>query len=200
MTPVSPDNPWLIVGLGNPGSSYKGNRHNVGFQVLDTLADRYAFPAFQVKNQACFTKKQFKDGPLVYLLKPMTFMNLSGRSVGPFARFYHIPLNQLWVVHDDLDLAPGKVKIKQGGGTGGHRGLESLDGALGKAYHRLRIGIGHPGRPERVANYVLEDFSPKEDAWHPVLLGHLVDFFPLLLENKPEVYVSKVMQAMTVLR
>ncbi|MGL4371814.1 MAG: aminoacyl-tRNA hydrolase [Alphaproteobacteria bacterium] len=184
-----------MVGLGNPGPSYELNRHNVGFQILDAIASHYHFPAFHLKNQA-LSSKQLIGNQLVFLLKPLTFMNLSGKAVAPFARFYHIPLNQVWVVHDDLDLASGKVRVKFGGGTGGHRGLQSIDQSLGKGYGRLRVGIGHPGRPERVNDYVLKDFTPQEEVWLKPLLGYLTEFFPLLLESKAEACVSKVMQGM----
>lgn len=200
MTPAPSPETWLIVGLGNPGPAYINNRHNIGFQFLDELAGHCDFPGFQLKGKDCFTKKRFEDGKVVHLLKPMTFMNLSGRSVGPFSRFYQIPLDHIWVVHDDLDLVPGKVRVKQGGGTGGHRGLESLDSTIGKAYHRLRIGIGHPGRPERVSSYVLEDFTDRDEDWRQPLLHHLTQDFPLLLEGKADLYVSKVMQAMGPIR
>ncbi|MGL5784898.1 MAG: aminoacyl-tRNA hydrolase [Alphaproteobacteria bacterium] len=185
----------MIVGLGNPGPSYRLNRHNVGFQVLDVIASHCRFPEFHLKNQALSSKQLIGD-QLVFLLKPLTFMNLSGKAVASFARFYHIPLNQIWVVHDDLDLAPGKIRVKLGGGTGGHRGLQSIDQSLGKDYRRLRVGIGHPGNPERVHDYVLKDFTPQEDVWLKPLLDYLTEFFPLLLENKADVYVSKVMQKM----
>jgi peptidyl-tRNA hydrolase, PTH1 family len=185
----------LIVGLGNPGPSYALNRHNVGFQVLNAVAAHYHFPEFQLKNQA-LSSKRLVENQLVFLLKPLTFMNLSGKAVASFARFYHIPLDQIWVVHDDLDLLPGKIRVKQGGGTGGHRGLQSIDQSLGKGYGRLRVGIGHPGRPERVNDYVLKNFTPQEAVWLEPLLGYVTDFFPLLLESKAEAYVSKVMQGM----
>ncbi len=148
----------LIVGLGNPGKRYEKNRHNVGFMVVDELIGRL--------NPTPINKKEFK-GELfkssnILLLKPLTFMNLSGESVRAVKEFYKIPLENIIVVHDDLDLALGALRFKKGGGSGGHNGLKSIDSLCGREYLRVRFGIGRPRIKEDVVRYVLSDFTPKE--------------------------------------
>jgi len=148
----------LIVGLGNPGSQYEKNRHNVGFMVVDILIDRLSPQPISKKS---FKGQLFKSGEIL-LLKPTTFMNRSGESVQAVASFYKIPLENIIVIHDDLDLALGAIRIKKGGGHGGHNGLRSIDASLGREYLRVRVGIGRPSSKEEVVGYVLSDFSPKE--------------------------------------
>lgn len=155
----------LLVGLGNPGSQYAKQRHNVGFMVLDEIASRHGFPAWRNKFQG-----QFSEGTVgnhrALLLKPQTFMNRSGQSVGEVARFYKIPLGDIVVFHDELDLAAGKLRVKVDGGVAGHNGLRSIDQWLGsKAFKRVRIGIGHPGHKDRVTAHVLGDFAKADKAW-----------------------------------
>ena len=151
----------LWVGLGNPGPQYAMQRHNVGFMALDTIADVHGFGAVQKKFQGWL-----QDGRIgserVILLKPATFMNESGRSVGEAMRFYKIDPQALTVFHDELDLAPFKVKVKQGGGTAGHNGLRSIDQHIGPDFRRVRIGIGHPGHKDRVTGYVLGNYAKAE--------------------------------------
>lgn len=154
----------LFVGLGNPGSKYSGNRHNIGFMVIDRIAEDHGFSPWRAKFQA-----QTCEGRLgrekVVLLKPETFMNLSGQSVGEAMRFYKLTPEDVVVFHDELDLAPGKVRVKSGGGHAGHNGLRSIHQHIGADYDRVRLGIGHPGHKDRVAPYVLSDFHKADQDW-----------------------------------
>jgi len=155
----------LIVGLGNPGDSYALHRHNVGFMAIDRLADAWAAPTFKDKFSGLITSIE-KDGGKIHLLKPQTFMNLSGESVQKALQFYKLNPAQMLVIHDDIDLKPGEIRTKLGGGHGGHNGLRNIDQHVGKEYHRLRVGVGHPGHKDLVSPYVLSNF-PKDD--HPWL-------------------------------
>ena len=155
----------LWVGLGNPGPGYAMNRHNVGFMVADTLADVYNFGPVQKKFLGWAQDGRIPaigGGERIILLKPATFMNESGRSVGEALRFYKLGMDALTVFHDELDLAPFKVKVKQGGGTAGHNGLRSIDQHLGADFRRVRLGIGHPGHKDRVTGYVLGNYAKAE--------------------------------------
>lgn len=151
----------LWVGLGNPGPQYALHRHNVGFMALDTIAEVHSFGPVQKKFQGWLQEGRIGTTK-VLLLKPATFMNESGRSVGEAMRFYKLGLDALTVFHDELDLAPFKVKVKQGGGTAGHNGLRSIDKHLGADFRRVRLGIGHPGHKDRVTGYVLGNFAKTE--------------------------------------
>lgn len=151
----------LWVGLGNPGPQYAMHRHNVGFMVADTLADVYGFGPVQKKFQGWLQEGRI-GGQKILLLKPATFMNESGRAVGEALRFYKLGTEALTVFHDELDLAPFKVKVKQGGGTAGHNGLRSIDQHLGPAFRRVRLGIGHPGHKDRVTGHVLGNYAKSE--------------------------------------
>ncbi|MDA9900452.1 aminoacyl-tRNA hydrolase [Planktomarina temperata] len=162
----------LFVGLGNPGAKYAHNRHNIGFMALDRIAEDHLFTPWRSKFQG-----QICDGTLaghkVLLLKPTTFMNLSGQSVGEAVRFHKVPLDQVTVFHDELDLAPGKLRLKQGGGHAGHNGLRSIHAHLGADYGRVRLGIGHPGHKDAVAGFVLRDFAKADQNWLAALLNGL---------------------------
>ena len=151
----------LWVGLGNPGPQYAMQRHNVGFMALDTIAGMHGFGPVQKKFQGWLQEGRI-GGEKVLLLKPATFMNESGRSVGEALRFYKLGMDALTVFHDELDLAPFKVKVKRGGGTAGHNGLRSIDQHLGAEFRRVRIGIGHPGHKDRVTGYVLGNYAKAE--------------------------------------
>ena len=161
------ENMFLVVGLGNPGSEYAATRHNVGFMVVDELARRFGVSVDHEKWQA-YSAQLVLWGGKVCLLKPNTFMNLSGKAVARYVDFYKVRLGQILVVHDDLDMAPGRVKLVAGGGTGGHNGIRSLVECLGtRDFMRLKLGIGRPGRVEHfsgmpVEKYVLAPFSPDE--------------------------------------
>lgn len=154
----------LFVGLGNPGQKYARNRHNIGFMALDRIAVDHGFGPWKSKFQA-----EISEGRLgsekVLLIKPQTFMNRSGQSVGEAMRFYKLDSTDVTVFHDELDLAPGKVRVKAGGGHAGHNGLRSIHDHIGAAYDRVRLGIGHPGRKEMVSPYVLSDFAKSEADW-----------------------------------
>ena len=151
----------LWVGLGNPGPQYAMHRHNVGFMVLDAMADIHQFGPVQKKFQGWLQEGRI-GGQKILLLKPATFMNESGRAVGEALRFYKLGTDALTVFHDELDLAPFKVKVKQGGGSAGHNGLRSIDQHLGPDFRRVRLGIGHPGHKDRVTGYVLGNFAKAE--------------------------------------
>ncbi len=151
----------LWTGLGNPGPQYAMHRHNVGFMAMDVIADMHGFGPVQKKFQGWFQEGRIGTEK-VLLLKPATFMNESGRSVGEAMRFYKLDISALTVFHDELDLAPFKVKVKRGGGTAGHNGLRSIDQHLGAEFRRVRIGIGHPGHRDRVTGYVLGNYAKAE--------------------------------------
>jgi len=151
----------LWVGLGNPGPQYALNRHNVGFMAADAIAEIHGFEPVQKKFSGWLQEGRV-GGVKILLLKPATFMNESGRSVGEALRFYKLGTDALTVFHDELDLAPFKVKVKQGGGTAGHNGLRSIDQHLGPDFRRIRLGIGHPGHKDRVTGYVLGNYAKAE--------------------------------------
>ena len=151
----------LWVGLGNPGPQYAMQRHNVGFMALDVIAEMHGFGPVQKKFQGWLQEGRL-GGRRILLLKPATFMNESGRSVGEALRFYKLEMDALTVFHDELDLAPFKVKVKTGGGTAGHNGLRSTEAHVGNAFRRVRIGIGHPGHKDRVTKYVLGNYAKAE--------------------------------------
>jgi PTH1 family peptidyl-tRNA hydrolase len=165
----------LFVGLGNPGGKYARNRHNIGFMAVDRIADDHGFAPWRNKFNG-----QISEGRLgsekVLLLKPETFMNLSGQSVGEAMRFHKLEPQDVTVFHDELDLAPGKCRVKTGGGHAGHNGLRSIHAHIGPEYHRVRLGIGHPGRKELVSPYVLHDFPKAEiEGWLDDLLRGIGD-------------------------
>ncbi|MGE0754128.1 MAG: aminoacyl-tRNA hydrolase [Alphaproteobacteria bacterium] len=152
---------FLLAGLGNPGSRYAGHRHNIGFMVVDSIARLHGFSTWKRKFQGELADGEI-DGHKAYLIKPQTFMNLSGDSVTQAAHFYKIPPEHIIVIHDELDLPLGKLRVKRGGGNGGHNGLKSLDAHMGPDYWRIRFGISHPGERELVSPYVLSDFAKSE--------------------------------------
>ena len=164
----------LFVGLGNPGAKYAQNRHNIGFMAVDRIADDHGFGPWKSKFQGHIAEGRL-GGEKVLLLKPETYMNRSGQSVGEAMRFYKLEPGDVTVFHDELDLAPGKVRVKQGGGHAGHNGLRSIHGHIGEGYRRVRLGIGHPGRKELVAGYVLRDFAKADEGWLDDLLRGVSD-------------------------
>ncbi len=167
----------LFVGLGNPGAKYTHNRHNVGFMALDQIATDHGFSPWRAKFDG-----QISEGTLgvekIILLKPETFMNLSGQSVGKALRFFKLDSTDITVFHDELDLAPGKCRAKDGGGHAGHNGLRSLHQHIGPHYSRVRIGVGHPGHKDRVSGYVLHDFAKSDQNWLDDLLRGISDGAP----------------------
>lgn len=182
---------FLLVGLGNPGSAYRATRHNIGFLAVDRLATG----AWQKKFKAEIQTTTLSDQPCI-LMKPQTFMNLSGEAVGEAVRFYKLDPAQVIVLHDDLDLVAGKIKVKQGGGHGGHNGLKSIDAHIGPAYWRVRLGIGHPGDKAQVTNYVLGGFDKADQQWLDPLLDSVTRHLPLMLAGAPEKFMSAVARAM----
>ena len=181
----------LLVGLGNPGPSYLLNRHNVGFIALDMIGNDYALPPFKAKGKSMVTEGVI-EGVKCLFLKPMNFMNNSGPAVSQLAHFYKIPLEDIIVFHDELDLPFAKVRTKTGGGAGGHNGLRSLDSHLGKDYQRVRIGIDHPGHKDRVTSHVLGNFSKQEIDDLPYVLGPISDELPALLKGKSDDFQNHV--------
>jgi len=182
----------LLVGLGNPGASYAANRHNIGFRVLDQLHTTLHAEVWQKKFHGLIATATLQ-GEKILLLKPQTFMNLSGQAVGAVMQFYKIAPDDVFVFHDELELLPGKTRIKQGGGAAGHNGLKSLDSTIGQNYWRIRLGIGRPpeGR-EAVHDYVLHDFAKADQAWLDPLLTTLAKEVPLLLTGAHGSYMNKV--------
>ena len=181
----------LFVGLGNPGGKYARNRHNIGFMALDRIAQDHGFAPWRAKFQALVSEGRLADTRVV-LIKPQTYMNLSGQSVGEAARYYKVAPEDVVVFHDELDLAPGKLRCKQGGGHAGHNGLRSLHAHIGATYERVRIGIGHPGRKELVTQYVLHDFARADDAWLDDILRGISDGAPALASGDTGRFMNAV--------
>ncbi|WP_022729466.1 aminoacyl-tRNA hydrolase [Fodinicurvata sediminis] len=187
----------LLVGLGNPGPTYARNRHNIGFMAVDAFAEHHGFPAWRQRFQG-FCSEGVLGGEKVLLLKPMTYMNKSGQSVGEAARFYKLSPEDILVFHDELDLGCGKVKLKTGGGHAGHNGLRSIIAHLGADFRRARLGIGHPGDKAKVHGHVLGDFSKSEQEIVDRLLEVMAREAPLLLAGDARsdgAFMSKVSQA-----
>ena len=185
----------LLVGLGNPGTEHVGNRHNVGFMVLQEIARRHGFAPWRRRFQGVATEGSLA-GERVLLLLPGTYMNESGRAVGEAAHFYKLPLADIVVVHDEVDLPPGKVRVKTGGGIAGHNGLRSITAHVGNDYHRVRIGIGHPGVKELVHGHVLGDFGKAEREWVDALVDVIADNAALLAKGEDATFQNKVHLAM----
>ena len=164
----------LFVGLGNPGEKYAGNRHNIGFMALDRIAQDHGFSPWRAKFQGSVSEGKFGSTKVI-LLKPMTFMNKSGQSVGEAMRFYKLDSTDVTVFHDELDLAPGKCRVKAGGGHAGHNGLRSIHQHISPHYDRVRLGSGHAGHKDAVAGYVLRDFAKADQDWLDDLLRGISD-------------------------
>ena len=181
----------LLVGLGNPGLVYSENRHNLGFMVVDEIHRRYDFAPYRLKFDGELSEGEIGDAK-VLLLKPTTFMNESGKCVGAAARFYKIAPDKLIVLHDEIDLAPGKVRVKIGGGMAGHNGLKSIGQHFGQEFWRVRIGIGHPGEKDLVTGHVLRDFAPTDRNWVSKIIDVIADAIPLLILGKDTEFMAKV--------
>jgi PTH1 family peptidyl-tRNA hydrolase len=185
----------LLVGLGNPGKAYAGNRHNIGFMAIEAIARACNAPPFRRKFQG--EAAEARLGPdRVILLKPETYMNESGRAVAEAARFHKIELADIIVLHDELDLAPAKMRVKVGGGNAGHNGLRSITAHMGNDYKRVRLGIGHPGDKALVHNYVLSDFAKAERPWVETLCGAVAQYAELLAKGDDSLFQTRVDQAM----
>ncbi|MGE5147280.1 MAG: aminoacyl-tRNA hydrolase [Candidatus Eiseniibacteriota bacterium] len=181
----------LLVGLGNPGPEHAGNRHNVGFMAVDAIVHRHGFQPFRKRFQGMAAEGTV-DGEKILALKPMTYMNLSGDAVAAAAGFYRIAPADIVVIHDEIDLAPFKVRVKVDGGAGGHNGLRDIDAHMGAGYRRVRIGVGHPGTKELVHGHVLRDFAKAERPTLEKLLDAIAEYFPLLVAGKDGTFMSKV--------
>jgi PTH1 family peptidyl-tRNA hydrolase len=167
--------PYLFAGLGNPGAKYRQNRHNIGFMVVDALAEAVGISLSRVEQHALIGKGRIEEEQII-LVKPQTYMNESGRSIAPLIRFYKIPLSQFIVIHDDLDLPLGTIRLRPGGGSGGQRGIESIADKLGtRDFNRLRVGIGRPPGRMDPKDYVLHDFEPKDVEILPEVLARCAD-------------------------
>ena len=185
----------LFVGLGNPGRQYAGNRHNIGFMAIEQIARAHNFAPFRARFQGRVSEGQIASERII-LLEPETYMNESGRAVGEAARFYKIGLGDIVVFHDELDLAPGKCRIKIGGGAAGHNGLRSIDAHMGKDYKRVRLGIGHPGDKNLVHSYVLNDFAKSELAWVETLCDAIARNAALIAKGDDAGFQNKTHLAM----
>lgn len=181
----------LLVGLGNPGAKYARNRHNIGFMAVDVIVRRHSFLPERKAFQGLVSAGQL--GPeKVIALKPQTFMNESGRSVGEAMGFYKLTPKDVVVFYDELDLPPGKLRVKTGGGAAGHNGIRSIAAHIGADFRRVRLGIGHPGHKERVLGHVLGDFSKSDESWLVPFLDAIADEAPLIGENKDQTFANRV--------
>jgi peptidyl-tRNA hydrolase, PTH1 family len=181
----------LIVGLGNPGARHAGNRHNIGFMAAAAIARRWGFPPFRSRFKGVLSEGTIAGAKRLLLL-PQTFMNASGESVLAAMSFYKIAPADILVLHDELDLRAGKVRVKRGGGSAGHNGLRSIDAMIGPDYWRVRLGIGHPGVRELVHPYVLQNFAADERGWVESLVAAVAETLPLLLAGDPAAFMSEV--------
>ena len=182
---------FLFVGLGNPGASYASNRHNIGFMAADVLHRRHSFGPWRKKFQGEFSEGTLA-GEKVLLLKPQTFMNESGRSVGDAVRFHDIPLTQVYVFYDELDLEPGKVRVRLGGGAAGHNGIRSIAAHITPEFKRVRLGIGHPGDKRFVQPHVLGNFAKDDKEWLVAVLDAVADNADMLAAGEDEKFQSRV--------
>ena len=181
----------LIIGLGNPGSKYAGNRHNIGFMALDRIASDHGFSPWRSKFQGQICDGRFGSDKVI-LLKPETFMNLSGQSVGEAMRFHKLAPEDVIVFHDEIDLAPSKVRLKTGGGHAGHNGLRSIHGHIGPDYDRVRLGVGHPGHKDAVPGYVLRDFAKADQDWLDDVLRGISDGIDQLVAGHGDKFLNAV--------
>ena len=186
-----PDTPLLIAGLGNPGADYARNRHNAGFMAADVIHESYKFGPWKARFQGAISEGTI-NGRKVYLLKPGTYMNESGNSVGPAARFFKIPASAVVVMHDEIDLAAGKLKAKAGGGDAGHNGLRSITATLGPDYRRVRIGVGKHADKGRAIGHVLGNFSKADEQWLVPVLSAIAEATPLLVKDDDVGFMNKV--------
>ena len=181
----------LLVGLGNPGKQYVRNRHNVGYMAVDKIAETQSFKNWRGRFQG-----EVSDGLIdsikCLLLKPKTYMNDSGFSVSEAVRFYKIPIEDIFVFHDEIDLDPGKIKVKTGGGTAGHNGLKSISAQIGNDYTRVRIGVGRPGRKELVHKYVLQNFSKEDQTWLPSTLDAIAEACGSLVAGRADKFMNEI--------
>ncbi|HUJ46741.1 MAG TPA: aminoacyl-tRNA hydrolase [Rhizomicrobium sp.] len=185
------DSPLLIAGLGNPGADYARNRHNAGFMAVDVIHESYEFGPWRSRFSGLISEGKL-SGRKTHLLKPMTYMNDSGQSVGAAAHYLKLPLPAIVVMHDEIDLAAAKIKVKTGGGDAGHNGLRSITATLGPDYRRVRIGVGHPGHRGAVHGHVLNNFSKADEDWLVPLLSAIAEAAPLLAKDDDVGFMNKV--------
>lgn len=181
----------LFVGLGNPGAKYSRNRHNIGYMAVDRIAEDHGFAPWKSKFQGQITEGRLGHEKVI-LLKPATFMNLSGQSVGEAMRFYKLDSTDITVFQDEIDLAPAKARVKSGGGHAGHNGLRSIHQHIGPHYDRVRLGVGHPGHKDKVASYVLNDFAKAEQDWLDDVLRGVSDGAPYLADGDSAKFLNAV--------
>ncbi len=183
----------IIAGLGNPGPKYQNNRHNIGFMAADEIARRWRFGSPRAKFQSVIQEGEV-EGTKILLMKPQTFMNASGNAVGEAARFYKVAPADIIVFHDEIDLAPGRFRMKLGGGAAGQNGVRSLISQLGADFRRARMGVGHPGEPSLVHGHVLSDFHKAEQPWLEALLNACAGALPFAVKGEDERYQGEVLR------
>lgn len=181
----------LLAGLGNPGPKYRNNRHNVGFMIADEIARVWNFPNWRSRFQADTAQGRI-GSESVLLLKPTTYMNESGRAIGEAARFYDIAPNDIYIIHDELDLAPAKLRLKTGGGHAGNNGIRSIMAHIKGDFHRLRVGVGHPGDKQKVAGHVLKDFSSADKDWLVPMIETMAREIELVLDGDFSTFQNRV--------
>ncbi|HEY3812682.1 MAG TPA: aminoacyl-tRNA hydrolase [Caulobacteraceae bacterium] len=187
----------ILAGLGNPGPEHKADRHNVGFMAVDVIAERWRFGPERAKFQAIVREGQVdtpKGAVKTLIMKPQTYMNDSGRAVAEALRFYKVPPEQFVVFYDEIDLAPGRFRMKAGGGAAGHNGIRSITSHIGPYYRRARLGVGHPGHKDLVHGYVLNGFAKADQTWLVPLLDACADALPLLAADEDERYQAEVLR------
>jgi peptidyl-tRNA hydrolase, PTH1 family len=186
----------ILVGLGNPGPEFAQHRHNVGFMALQRIAERHEFGTAKSRFKGMTVEGRIA-GKKILALKPTTFMNRSGDAVAEAAQFYKVPPSRIIVLYDELDIAPGKMKAKLGGGAAGHNGIRSIDGAIGPSFWRVRIGIGHPGHKDLVHGYVLHAFAKSDKDWLDPMLDAISDEIGLMVDGQGELFMTKVAAHLT---
>jgi PTH1 family peptidyl-tRNA hydrolase len=182
----------LLVGLGNPGPGYAGHRHNIGAMAADAIHRRHGFGPWKARFHG-YAAEGMVDGVRVLALKPATYMNRSGEAVQAALQFYKLAPEDVVVIYDEIDLKPGQIRVKKGGGAAGHNGIRSIDAHIGPEFWRVRLGVGHPGAPELVHRYVLQDFAKAERPWLEKMLDAVAEAFPLLAQGDDSRFVNKVL-------
>ena len=185
----------LFVGLGNPGSDYAKNRHNIGFMAVDEIVHRYSFAPFRSKFQGQLCEGKIA-GQKVLILKPTTYMNESGKAVQAAMAFYKLPIQDIIVFHDEMDLVAGKIRMKTGGGHAGHNGVRSIQSHIGSGFQRVRLGVGHPGDKEKVVGHVLNDFSKADQQWLDKMIEAIGENADLLIKGEDSGFMSKISLAL----